>query len=552
MVFQIPWWQRTTVYQIYPRSFCDSNGDGIGDLPGIVSRLDYLRDLGVETLWLSPFFKSPQGDFGYDIADYDDVAPEYGTMDDVRRLLDEAHARGLRVVLDMVLNHTSNEHPWFRESRESRTSEKRDWYIWRPGKKPGGAAPPNNWRSLVGPRGWHYDPRTEEWYWTSFLPFQPDLNYRNPAVQAAMLDVVRRWLGMGFDGLRLDIFHALFKDPEFLDNPFSPRPLPSEEDPDGFFQSYRRTLHHPDTLAFARRLRSVVDEFDSPPRFMVGEVFGAPAMLRRYCTGGDGLHMVFLFKAMRTPFTAAGFRSLIAEFEREFPPPLLPTWVFGNHDRPRRGERIGYHPGREKLCAALQLTARGVPFIYYGEEIGMRDSDLPLATAKDPVAHMYRLVPEALASRMRRHGILLNRDACRTPMQWSGEKNAGFTAPGAQPWLPVHPLAESINVAAEERDPGSILQLYRRLLELRAAHPALSSGTLTLHAESAFPKDVLAYRRAHGGRAVDVLLHFADTTRTVTLPVERRVLLSSYPDSGSVRGREVRLRPYEALVVEVD
>lgn len=544
-----PWWRRTTVYQIYPRSFFDANGDGIGDLRGVLEKLDHLAELGVETLWLCPFYGSPQADLGYDISDYYGVAPEYGSLDDVRALVDAAHARGMRVVADMVLNHTSIEHPWFREARASRSSPKRDWYIWRRGKKPGGAAPPNNWRSLVGPRGWHHDRATDEWYWASFLPFQPDLNYRNPAVEEAMLDVVRHWLGFGFDGLRLDIFHALFKDENFQDNPFSPRPLPSEDDPDGFFQSFRRTLHHPDTLAFARRLRAAVDAVPGPPRFLVGEVFGSPGELRGYCEGGDGLHMVFLFKAMRTPFRAGAFRALIEEFERDFPAPLLPTWVFGNHDRPRRGVKVGHHPEREKLLAALQLTARGVPFIYYGEEIGMRDLELPLAGALDPVAQMYRFLPEAAARQLGRHGILLNRDACRTPMQWSSAPNAGFSPPGARPWLPLHPFADRVNVAAQARDPGSILNLYRRLLRLRAAHPALHDGDLALHPDDMHPPDVLGYRRTRGGEALDVLLHFGEGARRVTLPGdEPRALFSSYPGEGELRGKHAVLRPYEALV----
>ncbi len=549
-----PWWARTTVYQIYPRSFVDSNGDGIGDLPGIISKLDWLRDLGVETLWICPFYRSPQQDFGYDIADYDAVAPEYGTIDDVRRLIDEAHARGLRVVADMVLNHTSIEHAWFQQSRESRTSSKRDWYIWRPGRKPLGKAPPNNWRSLVGPRGWHWDERTEEWYWASFLPFQPDLNYRNPAVQEAMLDVVRRWLSFGFDGLRLDIFHALFKDARFEDNPFSWRPLPSEEDPDGFFQSYRRTLHHPDTLAFARTLRRVVNEFDNPCRFLVGEVFGEPATLRKYC--GDGLHTVFLFKAMRTPFTAPGMRALMEEFEREMPFPLVPTWVFGNHDRSRRGERLGNDPRREKLCAALQLTARGIPFIYYGEEIGMRDLDLPLATAKDPLARMYRFVPDVVARKLRRAGILLNRDASRTPMQWSSEPNAGFSKTSAVPWLPVPPAANEVNVEAEERDPDSILHCYRRLLQARKSHPALQAGSLSLLPPNTLPPNVLGYRRCYQYNEetpdqLDVLLHFGDQPVRVVLPSKQAdPIVSTYAELPSVNDQYLDLRPYEGVILK--
>ncbi len=298
-----PWWKRTTTYQIYPRSFYDANGDGVGDLRGVIGKLDYLRDLGVETLWLSPFFESPQADFGYDVSDYYAIAPEYGTIADCRDLIREVHARGMKIVFDMVLNHTSDGHAWFVDSRSSRSSPKRDWYIWRDGRRPGGKAPPNNWRSMLGGTGWRYDPSSGQWYFASFLEFQPDLNYRNPAVKAAMLDTVRHWLRAGVDGLRLDIFNALFKDASFADNPFSWRAMPSEDNPNGFFQRHVHTIDHPDTIAFARELRAVVEEFQDPPRFLVGEVFGDAATLRRYCgEAADGLHLVFLFATMRARF----------------------------------------------------------------------------------------------------------------------------------------------------------------------------------------------------------------------------------------------------------
>jgi oligo-1,6-glucosidase/alpha-glucosidase len=550
-----PWWQRTVVYQIYPRSFADSNGDGIGDLQGIIDRLDYLRDLGVETLWLSPFYKSPQRDFGYDISSHYELASEHGTLDDCRRLFDAAHARGLRVVLDMVLNHTSSEHPWFLESRSSRDSDKRDFYIWRPGRRPGGKAPPNNWRSMIGPRGWHYDPLTDEWYFASFLPFQPDLNWRNPRLKAAMLDVVRHWLRAGADGLRLDIFNALFKDPGFPDNPPSLRALPSEDNPDGFFQRNLYTINHPDTLAFARELRAVVDEFQDPPRFLVGEVFGAPELLRRYCTSqrelSDGLHRVFLFKTMRTAVTAPALRALLAEYEREFPAPLCPTWVLGNHDRPRVSERVDGDERKLRVLATVQLTARGVPFVYQGEELGMRNLDLPLVGALDPLAAGYRFVPRPVVRALRRRGVQINRDECRAPMQWSAAPNAGFSPrPDARPWLPVHPDYPYRNVEAYSRDPGSLLSLYRRLLALRGARPALHAGELRLWDAARTLPAVLGYQRRAGGDALDVLINCQDDEGSCELgPRAGPVLLSTHGEA--LRdARRLRLRPYEALVIE--
>jgi oligo-1,6-glucosidase/alpha-glucosidase len=533
----MPWWKRTTTYQIYPRSFADANGDGIGDLRGILGKLDYLHGLGVETLWLSPFFESPQADFGYDVSDYHAIAPEYGTLDDCRELIDEVHARGMKIVFDMVLNHTSEQHPWFLESRSGRENPKRDFYIWRDGRRPRGGAPPNNWRSMLGGSGWRYDPSTAQWYWASFLPFQPDLNYRNPKVKAAMLETVRYWLARGVDGLRLDIFNAIFKDESFADNPFSWRPVPSEDNPHGFFQRNLHTIDHPDTIAFARELRSVVDEFQDPPRFLVGEVFGDPAMLRRYCgEAADGLHLVFLFATLRTRLSE----------------PFSPTYVFGNHDRPRFIHRIGGHRDKAKLVAMLQLTVRGVPFIYYGEEIGMENHDIPLHEGLDPVATRYRFVPQWLVGTFRKHGILLNRDECRAPMQWDAGPNAGFSS--ASPWLPVHPKSRSINVAAQEGDPESLLSCYRSLLALRRESSALHAGALEWIDSPRLPADVVAYRRVNASGAdpgsAEIFLNFSG--RSIALALGRgpgRQIFSSKRCERVTVPEDYLLGPYEGVVV---
>jgi oligo-1,6-glucosidase/alpha-glucosidase len=497
------------VYQVYPRSFSDSNGDGIGDLQGVIARLGYLQSLGVETIWLSPFFQSPQADFGYDISDHFAVAPEYGSVDDCRALIREAHKRGMKIVLDMVLNHTSDQHHWFLESRSARENPRRDWYIWRDGRRPYGRAPPNNWRSMLGGSGWHYDLKTGQWYFASFLSMQPDLNYRNPVVKSAMLDVVRYWLKEGADGLRLDIFNAIFKDESFRDNPFSWRAVPSETNPHGYFQRHKHTIDHPDTLAFARELRRVVDEYRDPPRFLVGEVFGNAETLRQYCgEAADGLHLVFLFQALRTRVRAKDLTAMVQEFERAFPEPFSPTYVFGNHDRPRSIQRVFKHLEKAKLVGMLQLTVRGVPFIYYGEEIGMENHDIPLHEGLDPVAARYRFIPSWVVPWMRRHGILLNRDECRTPMQWDDSPKAGFTAPSATPWLPIHPRSPEINVASQEKDPASLWCCYRELLALRRAQPALQEGALEWTDRRTLPGDVMAFRRALDGQSVAVFLNF--------------------------------------------
>ncbi len=553
MIGESPWWKRTTVYQVYPRSFSDSNADGIGDLPGVIERLDYLRWLGVETIWMSPFYSSPQTDFGYDISDHFDIAPEYGDLEDCRRLIDEVHARGMKIVLDMVLNHTSIEHPWFQESRSSRTNDRRDFYIWRDGRRAAGScgAPPNNWRSMLGSSGWHHDPTTDQWYWASFLPFQPDLNYRNPAVKQAMLDVVRHWLREGADGLRLDIFNAIFKDASFADNPFSLRPLPSEHNPDGFFQRALHTQNHPDTIAFARELRAVVDEFRDPPRFVVGEVFGHTDLLREYCGAeGQGLNLVFLFKSLRTPLTAPALRELVREFELAFPEPLFPTYVFGNHDRPRGMERLGNDPAKARMLAAFQLTVRGVPFLYYGEEIGLgHHHGMPPELARDPIAARYRFLPRWLLPSMRRRGILINRDECRSPMPWGAGPHAGFSS-GETPWLPVHPDSPLINVDAQRDDPGSVLSSYRRMLNLRRHSPALSDGALALLEPRADAGRVLAFARIHAHETARVYLNLSDRELPLDLRdapgIRLRSNLHDAPEAAT--GRRL-LAPWEAVVI---
>ncbi len=548
-----PWWHRTTVYHIYPRSFKDANGDGIGDLRGIAEELGYLQDLGVETLFISSFFQSPQQDLGYDITDHLGIAPEYGSREDVRRLFDAIHARGMKVVLDIVLNHTSAQHPWFLASRSLRQHPMRDFYIWRAGRRPRGAQPPNNWRSVLGSSGWHYDEATEQWYFASFLPFEPDLNYRHPEVRARMLDVVRGWLTAGADGLRLDLFHALHKDLSFADNPFSFRPVPSPDNPDGFFQRSRHTLNHPDTLAFACELRRVVDEFSDPPRFLVGEVFGDMPTLRRYCgEQHDGLHLVFLSKSLTTRFSAGSFRDLIREFEAYFPKPLQPTWVFGNHDRPRLIERLGGDSEKAKLLAALQLTARGVPVIYYGDELGLPHHELPLEGSLDPVAAHFRFVPRWLHAILRKRGILLNRDSCRSPMPWHAGRHAGFSSPNvARTWLPIHPASSQINVASQERHPSSLLACYRRLLALRRGSNALSVGRLELGDLARNSDDVLYYRRIHehGGarEVVHVVLNFSGREQAFELATPVAELRSNLRDK-ALASAVRRMQPFEALI----
>lgn len=536
-----PWWQKTTVYQVYPRSFFDSNGDGIGDLQGVIQKLDYLQWLGVETLWLTPFFDSPDRDFGYDIRDYRKVSDNMGTWPDFLALLFEVKKRGLRLVLDLVLNHTSDEHPWFQQALKDPKSEKRGYYLFAPGR--GRGKPPNNWRSMIGPSGWQ-DAGAGDYYFTSFLPFQPDLNLRNPAVWNEWQRLLTEFLTLGVDGLRLDIFNALFKDPLFADNPFSFRPLPSEDNPDGFFQRNLHTINHPDSIEFARTLRAFVDSVPGGPRLLVGEVFGPPSLLKKYCGAGEGLHLVFLFKTLGTDFSAESFYRLLDEYERDFAPPLQPTWVLGNHDRTRYLFRLGNDVRKAKVLSTLQLTARGVPFLYQGEEIGMTQIEIPLAQALDPLAHRYRFVPPWLARWLRRRGVLINRDECRTPFQWSAQQNAGFSPPGVKPWLPIHPDYPQTNLEAQMHDPQSLLHHVRNLLGLRKQWSALCSGTCSLWAKTRLPPGVLGYRRASGQQSVDVLLNFSEQTRPIQTPGP--LIYSSHRQPSNQP--KTRLHPFESAL----
>jgi len=539
------WWQRTTIYQIYPRSFLDSNGDGIGDLNGITARLDYLRDLGVETIWVSPFYPSPLADHGYDISDYCGVAPEYGTMADLERLLDETHRRGMKLLMDMVLNHTSDQHPWFVESRSSRDNPKADWYIWRDGK---GDKPPNNWIALPGGRGWHYSRERRQWYMASFLPFQPDLNWRNPEVKQAMWDVVRFWLGKGVDGFRLDIFSSIMKDARFADNPFSPG-LHAGGIPGLYKPSMQ--LNHPDTFALARELRQVVREFGEPERILLGEVFGSKEEHRQLLGGAtnDGLNLVFIFDfhfLRRPQRTARFFRSVVRSFERHFPPPFQPTYVFGNHDQRRLMSKLENDAGLARVLAVFQMTVRGVPTVYMGEEIGMTDLFVPKERAQDPVSKLYDWVPDWVRGWL---PVNLNRDQNRTPMQWEDGENAGFCPPGTTPWLPVNEAsARTANVVAQQEDPRSLLNLYRSLLGLRREHAELHSGTLTL--VEGLPESVLGYFRHFEGRRLLVLLNFAPASIELRLPESYSLLLGSAPECELVPGG-VRLAAKSGVVLQV-
>ncbi len=539
-----PWWHHAVIYQVYPRSFMDSDGDGIGDLPGVIERLPHLVDLGVDAIWLSPFFSSPQRDVGYDVSDYRSVAPEYGTLDDAQRLIDRSHELGLKVVFDLVLNHTSDEHPWFVESRSSRDNPKADWYVWADGDtdRRGRPTPPNNWRSeLLLPTAWNWGEERQQWYLATFLGFQPDLNWHHPEVEAEMTDMIRMWLDRGVDGFRLDIFHAIMHDASLRSNRFRPQfrsGIPRIDDA-------ANTLNTEENFALAQRLRAVCDEFDGD-RALLGEVFGTPGELQRYVEdqGRPGLHLVFLFDFLVAPYGAARLRSLIARFEREYPAPKVPTYVLENHDRERSLSRLGGDERKARVMATLLCTLRGTSVLFQGQEIGMTNHYIPLRDANDPIPGVVaKRLPEWVHRRLPER---LNRDEVRVPMQWTGAPRAGFTDDGVATWLPIHPDHVDVNVEAQSADPGSLLAWYRRLLALRRSSPALQTGSLELFDTHG---DVIAYERRAGEDRFLVVANLGE--RAITHPVNAGdAVATSHPDV-DVTDSAVHLPAHSAAVLRL-
>jgi alpha-glucosidase len=496
------WWQTGIVYQIYPRSFQDSNGDGIGDLAGIIRRLDYVVSLNVDAIWLSPIYPSPMHDFGYDVADYTAIHPMFGSMADFDHLLAEAHQRGLKLLLDLVPNHTSDEHPWFIESRSSRANPKRDWYIWRDPAPDGG--PPNNWLSFFGGPAWTFDEQTGQYYLHQFVKQQPELNYRNPQVLAAMQNVMRFWLDKGIDGFRVDVIWLMMKDAQFRDEPpnldWDKLPPPLRTPREKLQHIYTRNL--PEVHDLIKQFRAVIDEYDE--RVMIGEIYEPLEQLVTYYGQGEECHLPFNFHLILAhPWTAPVVRGLIAEYEALLPETGWPNWVLGNHDQHRIASRIGQAQAR--LATMLLLTLRGTPTVYYGEEIGMENVPIPPAKVQDPPAVNQ---PEI--------AHIVGRDPERTPMQWDSSPNAGFTVPEVEPWLPLAADYAGRNVAQQEVDPTSTLNLFRTLTTLRRAEPALHVGAYTAVESGA--ADVLAYlRSAPDHDYFLVVLNFGTQSHTLDL-----------------------------------
>jgi alpha-glucosidase len=524
------WWQTAVIYQIYPRSFQDTNGDGIGDLAGIRQRLPYLAELGVDAIWLSPIYPSPMADFGYDISDYANIDPIFGSLPEFDSLLAEAHRRGIRLILDLVPNHTSDQHPWFIQSRASRDSAKRNWYIWRDPAKDGG--PPNNWLSEFGGGAWEFDPHTSQYYCHTFLSAQPDLNWWNPDVRTAMYDVMRFWLARGVDGFRVDVIWHLIKDREFRDNPPNPAFRTGERPHQSLVPLY--TTDRPEVHDAIREMRMIVDEFSD--RILIGEIYlPIERLVAYYGRDLQGLHLPFNFALLFASWQARQIARLIEEYEFALPPGGWPNWVLGNHDQPRIASRIGEQQAR---CAAmLLLTLRGTPTIYYGDELGMQQVMLRDDEIQD-------------AFEKRVPGLGVGRDGCRTPMQWNAEKFAEFST--AKPWLPLEPGYGDRNVARQKDEPGSVLQLYHRLIELRRKHKAIQIGS---YRPIMAADDLLLFIREHGGEKFLIALNMGPESMSVGFAnglLRGEFMLSSFGDRDTefIDGN-VKLRSNEGTIIKL-
>ena len=542
------WWKHAVIYEIYPRSFQDSNGDGIGDINGITSRLDYLHDLGIDAIWITPMYPSPGVDYGYDISNYTAIDPEYGSMGDFDHMVAEAKKRGIRVIMDYVINHTSDQSPWFIESRSSRTNPKRDWYIWRDGKTPGpppAGQPPNNWQSWFGHSAWTYDEHTGQWYYHYFYKQQPDLNWRNPEVEKAMTGVLTFWMDKGVDGFRIDAVSRLFEDPNLHDDPYLP----------GYNAYGDRNIQHlytdnfPEVNEVLRRLRKVVSQYPGDPVLITeADEPNITELTKLYGANGDEVQLPMDFQiADENKLSAPDFRRLFDQVENNSAHGQ-PEFFFSNHDQPRQWDRYGdgvHNDEIAKLMAALLLTTRGTPQMYYGEEIGMRTTDpARIEDVHDPIGKLGWPKEKG-------------RDGERTPMQWDTAAHAGFTT-AAKPWLPIPPSFTTYNVETEKKDPNSIFNAYRTLLALRKSEPALSDGDYT-----PIDKDnpyVFSFLRRAKGSTVLVSLNMSSEPRVISLNLSGTgvkgstgipLYTSPHSEDEAIPLDKIQLAPFGVLVAKV-
>lgn len=523
------WWQKAVAYQIYPVSFRDSNGDGIGDLRGITDSLDYLQDLGVKMIWLSPIYPSPMNDGGYDVADYENIDPKFGILEDFDELVRQTSLRGQQIVMDLVMNHSSSEHPWFQESASSKYSPRRNWYIWADPKD--GGLPPNNWPSFFGGSAWSYDKRIGQYYLHKFDTTQPDLNLRNPQVRDAMKGSMRFWLNRGVGGFRMDVFDYIFEDPKLLDA--LPNPNFKEGDPELERILWRqRYFQYPEVYEWTKEVMELVHGYKAVG---IGELgsFDGEHVGRLHTAGLD---LPFNFRLMNVPFQASAVRDEVQTYLDSLPKGAWPNFVLGNHDNRRLASRIG--PEKVPLALTLLLTLPGTPFIYYGEEIGMEDVPITPLQNRDPQGRQERL------------GIKLSRDPARTPMQWDASESAGFSIRRNNLWLPVGNNREGRNVAQQMEDPSSLLNLTKKLINLRQTNPALLHGEyvpLNVHPE------IYAYGRQTGTQKVLVVLNFSGKPQILAMPENSfgTVLLSNNGKERQMVSQAVKLAPYEGCIIDV-
>ncbi len=535
---KIPWYKKSVIYQIYPWSFKDSNNDGIGDLQGIIDKLDYLNDgtpnsLGVGAIWLSPIYKSPMKDYGYDISDYYDVDPRFGTLETFDTLAEEAHKRGIRIIMDFVTSHTSSEHPWFTESRSSRTNPKRDWYVWRDPKPDG--TPPNNWISVFGGPAWTFDEFTGQYYLHHFFKDQPDLNWRNPEVREETKRILDFWMRRGVDGFRVDAISHFFEDSEFRDNPLNEHYVEGRDHPyNKFVHTYSKD--QPEMKDVIELLCDTLDNYEE--KFVVSEAhLGIEDMINVYKYSERKIHAPFNFNLINMKWNAQEYRKFIDTFDKLLDPDEMPTYVLGNHDQPRLASRLDVL--RARTSAMLLLTVKGMPFIYYGEELGLKSVKIPENKMKDRVS-------------IQTSQVMNTRDPARTPMQWSAEKYSGFSY--VEPWLPLSRNYRSKNVEGQSNDPHSMLQLYRTLIQYRNNSDALLYGTYTsLDTRS---KKIFAYVREHNGKKLLIVLNYSKDIIEESFDGvdDAKIICTTYMDKPGeeiVNAKALVLRPFEGILLSI-
>lgn len=523
------WWKHGVIYHIYPRSFYDSNGDGIGDIQGIIQKINYIKDLGVDAIWLSPVYESPMHDFGYDISNYRKIDPSYGSIVDFKELLSTLHANGIKLIMDMVLNHTSEEHSWFVESRSSKKNPKRNWYIWKRGKK---NRKPNNWKSAFGGSSWEYDGKTKEYYLHTFFKEQPDLNWREDDLRNKMFEEIKFWLDLGVDGLRLDVINMIVKDKKFRNNPSLLNLLLS---PSKLFSRNR-----PKSYKIIKRLRKLTDQYNDVA--LIGEIYNTPPgdhkLVASYLgNGNDGLNLAFDFSIFFKNWNATYYFETINNIYNELPKKGWPCFVFSNHDLSRSKSRFG-NRGDEKslLVAVLLLTLRGTPFIYYGDEIGMTGIKVKKKEIADPLGRKY-------------WPLYKGRDSARSPMQWNADLQAGFTI--SDPWLPVHKDFEIYNVETEQSDSRSLLSNYKHLIAIRKKYKALTQGMWLPIVRG--DNNIMAFHRLYDNQRISVILNFSSKQKHYKLIYKHyRFIYSTHPETlPQYINTTITLLPFQAIILEV-